>query len=64
LAEFRRAFLQDLHAHPLAWALIVAGAATAVLLWASIAGLPLLHHSPAFDVDADAAAAIWWRLFG
>jgi hypothetical protein len=58
LAGFRAELRQDIRDHPLAWAVIVAGAISAALLWAMICGLPLAHASH-YDAPIGAAAVIW-----
>jgi hypothetical protein len=56
VAAFRAALVLDIRQHRLAWSVIVAGAISSAMLWASIAGLPLARPA-SFDLpDAPLAA--------
>jgi hypothetical protein len=55
VAEFRASLIVDIRQHPLAWAILVAGAITVATLWACICGLPIVGPLP-FDIPVEAAA--------
>lgn len=48
MTAFRSALVQDIRAHPLTWGFVLAGAITSAILWACIAGVPLVHEPPFF----------------
>ena len=56
MEEFRLALVKDIREHPLAWSFVLAGAIAAAILWACIAGVPVIHGS-AIHVPMDAIGA-------
>ena len=56
MGEFRVALVQDIREHPLAWSFVLAGAIGAAILWACIAGGPIVHES-GFYIPMDAIGA-------